>query len=435
MDSFQDDAVLVGYCDNNLGRLKLAQKTTLEKTGVEIPIYDTNADPNAFDKMVAETKPDVVFVTSRDCTHDIYICRAMELGCDVITEKPMTTDEKKCQAIIDTQRKTGKSCRVSFNYRYSPPRTQIKDLLMKGTIGDILSVDFHWMLDTHHGADYFRRWHSNKVNSGGLMIHKATHHFDLVNWWLSDIPESVIAVGKREFYTPETATRLGLTNRGERCLTCQDKEKCAFFLDMTQGNFKTMYLDNEQYDGYIRDKCVFRPDIDIEDTMNVIVTYKNKTTLCYSLNAFNAWEGFQICFNGTKGRLEHKCQESIYVSGDGSVPGSLEKEGTSTKIFPLRDAAYQVELWTGTGGHGGGDPILLKDLFLPDRPEDPYKHAADQRSGAYSILIGVAANKSFVTGGPVRIDDLVQNIGMPDYAPMPNRADPIPMPTGNAIKR
>ena len=45
-----------------------------------------------------------------------------------------------------------------------------------------------WLLDTRHGADYFRRWHRNKNNSGGLMVHKATHHFDLVNWWMIPTP-------------------------------------------------------------------------------------------------------------------------------------------------------------------------------------------------------------------------------------------------------
>ena len=109
----------------------------------------------------------------------------------------MTIDAEKCQSVLDTRRSTGRRLRVAFNYRYSPVRTQVKELLMSGVIGDVLSVDFHWMLDTHHGADYFRRWHSQKKLSGGLMVHKATHHFDLVNWWLSAVPVSVRATGKR----------------------------------------------------------------------------------------------------------------------------------------------------------------------------------------------------------------------------------------------
>jgi predicted dehydrogenase len=257
LETYAKHCEMVGFCDVNLGRLRLAQALARKAAGVEVPIYDAKEDAKAFDHMVRETKPDVVIVTTKDATHSQYIIRAMELGCDVMTEKPMTTDEKKCRAIIDTQRKTGRKCRVTFNYRYSPPRTQVKDLLMSGVIGDVLSVDFHWMLDTHHGADYFRRWHSNKFNSGGLMVHKATHHFDLVNWWLSAVPVSVMAMGKREFYTPEMAKRLGLQSHHERCRTCPEKAKCAFYLDLAANKeLKELFLDNEQYDGYFRDRCV-----------------------------------------------------------------------------------------------------------------------------------------------------------------------------------
>ena len=127
-------------------------------------------------------------VTCPDAFHDEYIVRALDAGCDCITEKPLTTTPEKAQRILDACKRNNRHVRVLFNYRYSPPRTQVKDLLMSGEIGDVLSVDFHWLLNTLHGADYFRRWHSQKEISGGLMIHKATHHFDLVNWWLGSEP-------------------------------------------------------------------------------------------------------------------------------------------------------------------------------------------------------------------------------------------------------
>ena len=144
-----------------------------------------------FDKMLKELKPDCVIVTCPDAFHDDYIVRALDAGCDCITEKPLTTTPEKAQRILDACKRNNRHVRVLFNYRYSPPRTQVKDLLMSGAIGDVLSVDFHWLLNTSHGADYFRRWHSQKEISGGLMIHKATHHFDLVNWWLGSDPEIV----------------------------------------------------------------------------------------------------------------------------------------------------------------------------------------------------------------------------------------------------
>ena len=118
-------------------------------------------------------------------------------------------------------------------------------------------------------------------------------------------------------------------------------------------------------------------------------------------------------------------QESVYINGDGTVPGAIQTEGTFIKVYPLRSAAYQLDLWTGDGGHGGGDPVLQDDIFAPVKPEDPYKRAADQRSGAYSILIGAAANISFKTGNTVVIDDLVKGIGTPEYPPMPTHAEPL----------
>lgn len=414
---FPNTCEMCALCDSNEGRLNLAAGTAEKRTGKKIPAYRAED----FEKMIKETKPDCVIVTTIDRTHDEYICRAMELGCDVITEKPMTVDAVKCQKIIDTQRKTGKKCTVTFNYRYSPPRSQIKELLMSGTIGKILSVDFHWMLDRSHGADYFRRWHRNKVNSGGLMVHKATHHFDLVNWWLSAIPETVYAEGSRKFYLPETAEIFGLKKRSERCNNCPESAKCPFYLDMKSNTeLKSLYLDNEKYDGYYRDKCVFSKEIDIEDSMNVIVSYSTGIKMSYSLVAYSPWEGHTVVFNGTEGRIEHKCEETVYINADGSVPGLLKKEGTWTKIFPARAPAYQVEIWEGEGGHGGADPVMLEYIFDPgSKKPDKYLRAADQRSGAYSILCGIATNISMREKKPIAINNLVKNIGMPEYPPMP----------------
>jgi predicted dehydrogenase len=195
---FRDTSEVVAVCDRNAGRLARAVKV-ISATGASQPRPYSAAD---FDRMLRETKPEFVIVTTTDASHDDYIVRALDAGCDVITEKPMTTTADKAQRILDAVKRSGRHIRVTFNYRYSPPRTQVKDLLMSGEIGDVISVDFTWLLNTVHGADYFRRWHSNKANSGGLMVHKSTHHFDLVNWWLGAQPETVHAFGSRQFYTP-----------------------------------------------------------------------------------------------------------------------------------------------------------------------------------------------------------------------------------------
>ena len=419
-EKFPEHCELVAICDLNPGRMELLNAQFEEKGLPRVPMYAAED----FDRMVAETRPDVVIVTTRDCYHHKYIVRAMELGCDAITEKPMTTDEGKCQRIVDTAKRTGRRVTVTFNYRYSPPRSQVKELLMAGTIGEIVSVDFTWLLNTRHGADYYRRWHRNKANSGGLMVHKATHHFDLVNWWISSPPAEVFAMGERRFYRPESALRLGLEGRGERCHTCPVSEKCPFFLDITASEgLRKLYFDNEKYDGYLRDRCVFGDDIDIEDTMNLVVRYANGVYMSYCLNSFSPWEGYRVAFNGTRGRLEHQTVETTYVSGDGSVPGETIKKGSHIKVFPHFAEPYDVELHTATGGHGGGDNPLLADVFHPDPPADPLLRAATWVEGACSILTGIAANHSMRAGKSIRIDDLVTGIPEPNFTEMAGWGD------------
>ena len=418
-------AELVAVCDINPGRIELARRRS-ERNGAPPPAGYLAAD---FGRMLREARPDTVIVTTVDATHHEYVIAALEAGCDVITEKPMTTSAETCRRILEARARTGRRCRVTFNYRYSPPRTQVKDLLQRGVIGDVLSVDFHWLLNTHHGADYFRRWHARKENSGGLFVHKSPHHFDLVNWWLGAMPVAVAATGKREFYTPDMARRLGLGGPQERCLTCPVRERCGFRLDLAASpGLSALYLEQEGHDGYWRDRCVFRADIDIEDTMNALVTYDTGATLSYSLNAFNAWEGYTVAFNGTRGRLEHSLVESVYVNGTETVQGGVVDDGVKIRVIPLRGAGYDVKPWTAEGDHGGGDRLMLEDIFLPEPAPDPYLRAADERAGAASIAVGIAANRSLATGARVEVADLMGPLPRPDYPPMPTRDEPLPMP-------
>ena len=404
VDTYRDISRLVGICDPNQGRMDLKNRQIAEKGHPPVPTYKHHE----FDRMVAQTKPDVIVVTSLDVTHSDYICRAMELGCDVITEKPMTIDEARCRKILQTQAATGRKIQVTFNYRYSPPRMQIKEILSAGTIGEVLSVDFAWCLDTRHGADYFRRWHRRREYSGSLLVHKATHHFDLVNWWLDDLPEDVFAHGTLKFYTPQNADALGLLGRSERCLDCPVKADCKFYLDLAaHKELKELYLDNEAHDGYFRDRCVFSEDIDIWDNMSVAVRYRRGALLSYMLHSYSPWEGYRIAFNGTKGRLEHSACENTYISGDGAIPGELTKGRISIRLIPAFSPPQIIAPRMGTGGHGGGDPELLSNIFDPTGSDDPLNRKADHRDGAYSILTGIAAARSIDTGNPINIADLL----------------------------
>ena len=169
---------LVAICDSNLGRLKFAE-SSLAESNVSVNLYPERS----FQKLLRIEHPDVVIVTSPDYTHHKYIIAAAQSGCEIISEKPITNNLINLKNIVSAMEKTDSKATITHNYRYSPHRSQIKQLLMDGAIGTIKAVTFDWHLDRIHGADYFRRWHRYKKNSGGLAVHKATHHFDLINWW------------------------------------------------------------------------------------------------------------------------------------------------------------------------------------------------------------------------------------------------------------
>lgn len=405
--TYKDTCEMVAICDVNQGRMDYTNRC-LEAMGVgKVPTYKHYE----FEKMVAETKPDCIIVTSVDRTHDDYIVRAMELGCDVITEKPMTIDEKRAQRIIDTQKKTGRDVRVAFNYRYAPDKTKVRELIMNGTIGDVYAVHFEWFLDTVHGADYYRRWHRQKENSGGLLVHKATHHFDLVNFWLGTQPETVFAMGGLNFYGRTNAERRGVKNFFYRYYGNEEAKKDPFYFDIENHHplIKSLFFECEKEDGYIRDKSVFSEEITIEDTMGVMVRYKSGAVMTYSLVSYSPLEGCRVSFTGTKGRIDFDNFKKRSEEDDGSGLSPVHDEIYDKRIMvhPLFDKSYEVEIPTAEGGHGGGDPAMMENIF-GDQTKDPFHRAANHVDGAMSILTGVAANKSIASGLPVQIDDLVK---------------------------
>ncbi|HHY49170.1 MAG TPA: Gfo/Idh/MocA family oxidoreductase [Alphaproteobacteria bacterium] len=410
-ETYAQSNELVALCDSNPRRLALAAQSIPAPRGNGIATYA----PGEFGRMIAEQRPDRVIVTTPDYLHHEYIIAAMRAGCDVMTEKPMTTDLGRLRALLAAQRETGRSITVTFNYRYTPARTQLKHILMAGTIGEITAVDFRWHLDRVHGADYFRRWHRDKEKSGGLLVHKSTHHFDLMNWWVASTPSRVTATGKRAFYTPQTAAALGLGAHGERCHGCPVFDRCAYRLDLEHdAALRPLYLEAEDADGYFRDRCVFAEDITIEDTMQVQVAYANGVSLNYTLCAYSPWEGLEIVFCGTKGELSHKHIEVHGVFGGQQREKPAEADAFTTVLHLAGELPRPIEVWSGSGDHGGADPVMLGYLFdAAEAGPDPYGRGSSHIDGAWSILTGIAANASIASGGmAIDIDQLLAEHGI-----------------------
>jgi predicted dehydrogenase len=415
---FPKHARLEALCDLSQKRMDWQNMRLRELFGAA-PIKTYRAEQ--FDQMIREVTPDWVIVTSMDSTHDKYIVRAMELGCDVISEKPMTTDHAKARAIFDAIERTGRKLRVTFNYRYSPFATRVRELMTQGVVGTPMLVHFSWMLNTAHGADYFRRWHGEKKQSSGLQLHKSSHHFDIVNWWIDSYPKTVFAMGGLKFYGNKAAAGRGEKYSYSRYtgVAAAKNDPFALFLDKREENerlsvpgLRGLYLDAEAETGYIRDRNVFGDHVTIEDTLGAVVRYRNDVVMTYSLVAYSPWEGFRMEITGDKGRIEICARHGSHIIA-GQTAEQLAAEqaqgaSESVKVFPMFGVPYEVAIPDTSGAHGGGDELLLREIFTPPSFDDPFKRAASHIDGAASCLIGFSINESMRTGLPVQCDDLLQ---------------------------
>ncbi len=413
--TYRDTNELVAICDLSPARMAYYNGMLAGEWGYHaVPAYPAAK----FDDMIRNEKPDTVFVCSIDSTHHDYIVRALHAGCDVITEKPLTIDAAKCRAILEAQRATGRRVRVAFNYRWAPFRTKVKELITTGVIGQVRSVNLEYLLDTNHGADYFRRWHSHAADSGTLLVHKSTHHFDLVNWWLDAIPAQVFAYGDLVFYGRKNAEARGdgpLT-KYPRYTGYPEAKNDPFYLDLDESEpFRKLYRAGEADSGYIRDQNVFRDGIDIPDQMSLNVRYRTGEVLTYSLVCFSPREGMRVTFNGDRGRIEY--HEFIGTHMNRAVrpkdfkldekPGA-EAEGEWIKVFPHFKNSYLVPVPAQSGAHGGADEILNRSFYAADAPAtDPWHRFAGHEQGAASILVGIAGVESIKRNQPVNLDDLV----------------------------
>ena len=408
----RDTARLVALADVNRSRMDVHNGWLKDAGASAVPAYDA-AD---FTTMLREQRVDEVVVTTVDSTHAHYAVAALEAGCDVITEKPMTVDVPGCREILDAVARTGRRVSVAFNYRFKPVHETVRELLAAGEIGEIGSVHFEWLLDVRHGADYFRRWHRDKANSGGLLVHKAGHHFDLVNWWLGAAPVDVHAIGRLFFYG-ENGTRHGYARAYDRVHGSAAAEGDPFALRLADNpRLRALYLDAEADDGYLRDRNVFAPGVSIEDDMAVLVRYDSGATMTYHLTAYAPWEGYRLMVNGSRGRLELEVVESDHVSPAGAaevkgaavhgVEAAAERGWATLTVRPFWEPPREVPLPAfSRTGHGGGDARMTAVLL--GAATDPLARSATARDGALALLTGLAANRSMETGVPVRVSDLL----------------------------
>ncbi|GAA1849090.1 Gfo/Idh/MocA family oxidoreductase [Myceligenerans crystallogenes] len=411
------DGEIVAWIEPNPVRAAFHEARVAAALGGTRPVYP----PEDLEKVIETERVDRVIVTSIDNTHGDLVSRALRAGADVVVEKPIAAHADQARQIVDAVAETGRDLIMTFNYRYSPRNSALREVIASGEIGRVLSVHFDWALDTVHGADYFRRWHREKVNNGGLLVHKSSHHFDLVNWWIDDVPRRVFATGGRMFYGDDAAHADGYEpTETEKKLN--ERGIDPWQLDITKNDWLSGLYGPEaqEHDGYVRNRSVFDAGITTEDTLSLVVEYGSGATMTYSLTAHSPWEGYRVVVNGTRGRAELEVVERGSVAFGENGAAILDPSATDVfdtdEVRPKGERLVVQRHWeraeereivaVARGGHGGGDTLLLRDIFAPADEADPIGRAAGYLDGIRASAVGYAGNASLETGNPVLIEDL-----------------------------
>lgn len=359
--------------------------------------------PADLDRMIAETRPDVVIVASPDHTHARYAIAALRHGIDVITEKPMAITGAQAQAMLAAERASEASIRVAHNLRYTARNRQMKRLLLDGRIGRVTSVDLLWSVDTYHGSSYFRRWNRQRALSGGLSVHKSCHHLDLVSWLLDDVPVEVFAYGALNYYGPHSPHNPGRTlPPEEQRHQCPYRQRWEHYVeddDAAALPYPVQYPPDST--PYIYDDA-----IDIEDTYTAVLRYRDGATLSYAVSFSGPWEGYRLGINGTHGRIE--AAEVVFRDAGRPTP-----ESATVVLYPMFGMPVRYPVPPARGTHGGADPLLRRDLFAgPSSGSTELGLPADSTAGAYAVAAGEAIWRSVQDHRPYRIAELLGEVAV-----------------------
>jgi len=344
-------------------------------------------DREDFDRMCDETQPDAVIVATPDATHVDYILAALERGVDVISEKPMTSTAEDAARVLAAEKRSAARVIVTHNLRYSARHMAMKRLIMDGRIGRVTYANLEYHVDARHGSSYFLRWNRTRALSGGLSVHKSTHHLDLVSWLLDAEPARVFAVGGRNYYGPDGPLRPAQGEEGTDPYSLLSPDAVSPGQERT-GLFDLPY--GLQYPAGRR-FTPFDDEIDIEDTFVSTVEFSSRAALAYTIDFSSPWEGYRLSISGTHGRIETRYGRD--------ADGEPRPDSDAVVVEPLFEEPERLVIAPTQGGHDGSDTTMRRRLFGADEDAaDDLGLAATSRQAALAVAAGEALWRSARSG-------------------------------------
>ena len=406
MHESKEQFKIISLCDISEVMLGLAK----DKFGV--------ASENCFtdvEAFFAEKRADVLVIATQDRDHVAMCVKALELGYDVLLEKPISPIESELYQLLDAQKKYGGKVVVCHVLRYAPAFIKVKKIIESGDIGKIISIDWTEQVAYWHQAHSFVRgnWRNDQETSP-MIMQKCCHDLDLLQYYADSKCDFVYSVGSTSFFNRENQPK----DAADRCQDCKYINTCPYSAErvyvqqfvnigsvtgwpfdvvdvtrpITVESLRKAYQSN-QYG-----RCVFACDNNVVDNQNVIIQFENNVKATLTMTGFTGYAGRKVTIHGTLGEIEmDENRDMLKVSIYGE-----EKD-----VYDVRKSeAYSIAdivntLGKDEFGHGGGDQLLVQDFYQALTGETDAETTLEK--SIESHLMALAAEKSRKSGKTVKL--------------------------------
>ena len=374
-------------------------KYFLDQAAAQGQIPRDEADGVRFVRDLSELREgevDALFLTAYENVRAELFPLAVDTGAHLYMEKGISADLEGARNVVAAMErlKPGQKAFMGFNLRHYPPLVQAKRVIDEGRLGRLLYVQYTETLRFRHGSSFYTRLHRDVRNSGGMLVTKACHDFDMLGHLIGARPDRVFSAQYRQMFGK------GGPEARERCHTCDRTLECDFDRMRRMGNramkryYAKVYLDDDRAstDGYIPDICIWRDDTELRDLSHMLFEYENEVSATYSQALFSPRGNRVVKAFGDEGSLEFGEKDRSVIVTD-RWGGQTETIVSS----PVGD------------GHGGSDTGVIDAFFRCIRQDaEPVSTIAD---GVWALATAYAAYESRDTERWVKVRPIVQSVG------------------------
>lgn len=336
---------------------------------------------------------DAIIISTPDNLHYGPCMKALKMGYDVLLEKPIAPTEKECRDILALSKKTGRIVAVCHVLRYAPYFVKMKELIAKGAVGEIMSVQhFEPIEHTHMAHSYVRgNWHNSKQTTP-IILAKSCHDLDIIKWVINKQSRQIVAMGDLKWFKKENAPAGSTARCTDGCKVereCPysaikqyyDKRERTSVLDLPEDKTKHAAVIMERLKTTNYGRCVYRMENDQPDHYITSIRFADNVTASFSMEAFTSYHGRRTRIMGSMGDMVGDMTELVVTDF---------RTGKSTKLVPK---AEDVEGYKNSG-HGGGDWLLARDFVQAVAQQDATLLTSTIDESIESHIMGFMAEES-----------------------------------------